>query len=221
MDVYCVNNLVGWNQIFTFFVHECADGKKTQTWIRRYTSEDLTSSTTCWGVCYFGFHGLQQTKAWWLKPLAKSGVKKVIYNIHPVFKCQEKNERKQHVAVAAGRFWKRTCKVGSDYSKIYSLIFSLTLKTRKIHRLYFTFYFHSPVLKPAAVHMLCRWLVCFLHWGRDKEAWRVFHPSSKHKLLTTESEKKKVQWKSTFTNPSCSIWRKHPGIALMRRVFPD
>lgn len=31
----------------------------------------------------------------------------------------------------------------------------------------------------------------FQHWGKDKEEWRVFHPFSKHKLLTTDSGEKK------------------------------
>lgn len=53
-----------WNHILTFFVHVCAQtASKSKRRERWYTSGDLTSSTTSWGVCCFGFHGLKQTEA--------------------------------------------------------------------------------------------------------------------------------------------------------------
>lgn len=46
-------------------------------------------------------------------------------------------------------------------------------------------------MKQAAVG--CAVVACvFLHWGRDEEEWGAFHPSSKHKLLTTDSGGKKA-----------------------------
>ncbi len=106
------------NQIFTFFVHECADGKQTQALMPWYTSGGLTSSATCWGVCCNGSHRLKQTESWWLKLSAKSGVKKVIYNIQRVW---TESGRKGPVAAASttNSFWKHTCKVCFDYSEIY------------------------------------------------------------------------------------------------------
>lgn len=67
IDVDCVNSVeCGAESAYPLplygSVQKESENKHGGWW---HTSGDLTSSTSCWGVCYSGFHGLKQTQGWW------------------------------------------------------------------------------------------------------------------------------------------------------------